>query len=335
VTTLRAHNDRAASAHREDGGGDRDGFDGDPQVRAMRAVWLTMRDEDPPERGLAALLAAARVTAETMHARPTPWQRLVADLRRPPTLALATVMVLVGGAVLLGRRGVDVPAARPDAAGVVTLEPAPPETQAPSRPDIAAGTAVPGELAMQPGAADERPVAAEGSAKDERPAAGGAPVATDLKHTDVGAANAVAPPTPRGPAGPAPGAPTAGSTWNAAGPREPRPPPTREQPRSSDDLDGAASAASNVAPPPDDAVEATKKAATKKAARVEPTITRHDKQQAAPAVSLDQLYKQCEAAARRGDCATVRWLVGRITGSAPSYRTRVAKDSVVAKCLAE
>lgn len=335
MTTPGARNDRAGSAHRQDGDGDRDGFDGDPQVRAMRAVWLTMRDEDPPERGLAALLAAARVTAETMHARPTPWQRLMAGLRRPPTLALATVMVLVGGAVLLGRRGVDVPAARPDAAGVVTLEPAPPETQAPSRPDIAAGTAVPGELATQPGAADERPAAAEGSAKVERRAAGSAPVATDLKHTDVGAANAVAPPAPRGTAGSVPGAPMAGSTWNAAGPREPRSPPTREHPRSSDDLDGAESAASNVAPPPADAVEATKKAATKEADRVEPTITQLDEQQAAPAVPLDQLYKQCEAAARRGDCATVRWLVGRITGSAPSYRTRVAKDSAIAKCLAE
>lgn len=334
MTTPGARNDRVGSVHRQDGDGDRDrdGFDGDPQVRAMRAVWLTMRAEDPPERGLAALLAAARVTAETMHARTTPWQRLLAGLRRPPTLALATVMVLVGGAVLLGRRVVDVPAARPDAAGVVTLEPAPPETQAPSRPDIAAGTAVPGELATQPGAADERPAAAEGSAKVERRVAGRAPVATDLKHPDVGAANAVAPPAPRGTAGSVPGAPMAGSTWNAAGPREPRSPPTREHPRSSDDLDGAAS---DAAPPPADAVEATKEAATKEAARAEPTITQLDEQQAAPAVPLDQLYKQCEDAARRGDCATVRWLVGRITGSAPSYRTRVAKDSAIAKCLAE
>jgi hypothetical protein len=92
----------AGGAHGEAGGaGDRD--DDDPQLRAMRAVWLTMRQEDPPGGGLAELLTAARAKAETMQARPTRWQRLLAGMRRPPVLALATVMVLVGGAVLLGR----------------------------------------------------------------------------------------------------------------------------------------------------------------------------------------------------------------------------------------
>jgi hypothetical protein len=62
-----------------------------------------MPDEDPPERGLADLMAAARVKAETM-ATPSLWQRCVDAMRRPPVLALATVMVLIGGAALISNR---------------------------------------------------------------------------------------------------------------------------------------------------------------------------------------------------------------------------------------
>jgi len=74
------------------------------QLRAMRSVWLSMRDEDPPDGGLVDLLSAARAKAATMRAQPTLRQRLAAWVRRPPALAFATVVVLVGGAVLvLGR----------------------------------------------------------------------------------------------------------------------------------------------------------------------------------------------------------------------------------------
>lgn len=74
------------------------------QLRAMRSVWLSMRDEDPPDGGLVDLLAAARAKAATMQARPTLRQRLAAWARRPPALAVATMVVLVGGAALvLGR----------------------------------------------------------------------------------------------------------------------------------------------------------------------------------------------------------------------------------------
>lgn len=85
------------------------------QLRAMRSVWLSMRDEDPPDGGLVDLLSAARAKADTMRAQPTLRQRLAAWVRRPPALAFATVVVLVGGAVLvLGRsrvhRGADLAA---------------------------------------------------------------------------------------------------------------------------------------------------------------------------------------------------------------------------------
>ncbi len=76
--------------------------DDDAKLKSMRAVWLQMRDEDPPDSGLAELLAAARTKAETL-SQPSWWQRVVALLRRPPVFALATVMILLGGALLIGR----------------------------------------------------------------------------------------------------------------------------------------------------------------------------------------------------------------------------------------
>ena len=76
--------------------------DDDPQLRGLRSVWLSLPDDEPPQRGMAELMAAAREKAEQM-ARPSWWRRVLALLRRPPVLAIATVTVLVGGAVLIGR----------------------------------------------------------------------------------------------------------------------------------------------------------------------------------------------------------------------------------------
>jgi len=68
---------------------------GDPELRAMRTVWLQMRDEEPSGRGLAELLVAARDKASAMQPRPSWWQRVLAGLRRPP--------VVLPWAILLGR----------------------------------------------------------------------------------------------------------------------------------------------------------------------------------------------------------------------------------------
>ncbi len=105
--------------------------------------WLSLPDEDPPERGLAELLAAARVKAEVM-ANPPWWKRLFAAMRRPPVLALATVVVLIGGVIVVGRHhdeaappapSVDLPAGTLDtrARGAVDEAPPPPPPQDPGQ----------------------------------------------------------------------------------------------------------------------------------------------------------------------------------------------------------
>lgn len=346
---------------------DDDVRDDDPKLRAMRAVWLTMRDEDPPERGMAELLAAARVTAEAMQPRPGLWQRLVAGLRRPPVLAFATVVVLVGGAAIVVRRDLEVPARSPADPGVVA-------TATPSRPAAEARSAAPGEVATSPGAMDERAAvtgsaqleladehtrsaerpekAAAGARRDgvgdgavaapavpapvaakpgrKRSAASDAPAGADRKELDVGAADDLQAPVPRGTAAPAPHAPATGTTGKAEGARPPRTEPMRESPRSAGDLDGAVRPSSEESTAAADTGEATKQL------RVEPKAARPDKDdRAAPGGALAQLYQQCEAAARRGDCAAVRQLVDRIAKLDRGYRARLAKGSPVATCLTE
>ncbi|MBV8759408.1 MAG: hypothetical protein JO257_19120 [Deltaproteobacteria bacterium] len=101
--------------------------------------WLSLPDEDPPERGLAELLAAARVKAEVM-ASPPWWKRMFAVLRRPPVLALATVMILIGGVIVVGGHhdtasspapSLDVPAGPLDTRARSTAPEAPPPAPPP------------------------------------------------------------------------------------------------------------------------------------------------------------------------------------------------------------
>jgi len=76
----------------------------DPQLNALRAVWLSMRDsdEDPPDSGVSALMAAARSQASMMAAAKAPWwKRMFEQLRRPPVLALASLVVVIGIGVVL------------------------------------------------------------------------------------------------------------------------------------------------------------------------------------------------------------------------------------------
>lgn len=223
--------DSAVRAAREDADSQ---DDTNAQLRAMRSVWLSMREEDPPDGGLVDLLAAARAKAATMRARPTLWQRVLAVLRRPPALAFATVVVLVGGAVLFIGRGKGMHA------------------------DLAAGSSG----AMKPIAHPAEPIA---------PDVVRAPATIEPPARTEKAVEAMEPHSL--------GAPRAVEVAPAA------PPAVRARP------------------------DAHKQAL------------------------LDQLYKQCVTAARRGDCEAVRKMVGRIAKTDRDYRARVANEKAVVACL--
>lgn len=370
----------ASRARRPDGEDSDDGDDGErderdegPELRAMRSVWFTMRDEDPPEGGLAELLAAARAKAETMQARPTLWQRLAAGLRRPPALALATVLVLVGGAVLLGRRGMDAPVldharapsgmmeADPTASatppvgspradgsfaqGQTVANPAPADERAATRGGSSGDTATPEPAAeveaavkqtMTPDPARSRP-AAVATAGGHR-AADAEPVATAGERPGGFTDDTVVPPAPPPPAHVAPRPePTLPAPSREVSASAPAP----EGASSSGDLAGTARSSRNAPPPADtnDVARQAGKKASNEAKDDEATSLPRDKAAAAPGASpgasISQLYNQCESAAKRGDCAAVRRMVERIARSDRGYRARVAKDSPVGKCLAE
>jgi len=351
-----------------DGDGDEDGErDEAPDLRAMRSVWLAMRDEDPPAGGLTELLAAARAKAETMQARPTLYQRLTAGLRRPPALALATVLVLVGGAVLLGRRSVDAPVRVrvTDPSGIVARAPVAPAAAPAGRPDGVNGSFAQPPIAPATVPADERSATGAGSGGNAVPPEPGAKLEAAGK-SSVTPGSAMGEPAAEAPAGDhraADAAPvviavegSGGVTRNTEAPpvsaghvalrREPTlkapsrgPPPSEAAPEggalTSGDLAGTARGR-NARSPAEDPGEVAKQAgkkATKEAKDDEATNAEHDKQAASPAGSIEQLYEQCESAARRGDCAAVRRLIARITTRDRGYRARVAKDSAIGKCL--
>jgi hypothetical protein len=147
-TPSRSHGIAGRSGGDDDGGGD------DDQLRAMRSVWLAMRDEAPPERGLADLLAAARGKAAALQPPRSRWRRLTGLIRRPPMLALATALVVLGGAALVARWTGDAPDApeRMVTARVPTVASAPEAMGWAAQADSKAGAS-----AAEPGAAGPAP----------------------------------------------------------------------------------------------------------------------------------------------------------------------------------
>lgn len=155
--------------------------DDDGSLRPLRAVWLSMRDEEPPADGMAALLQAARVKADEMKARPSAWQRFVGALRRPPVLALAGVAVLISGAIVLGNRRDAMRAPTEPAAPAVERAPTAPTTEPPAppvaEPAEAAGSAVATDPPPAPMPATPRP--ARKAASKAKPPVEPPPLATE------------------------------------------------------------------------------------------------------------------------------------------------------------
>ncbi len=70
-------------------------------------LFRELPDEDPPDTGMPALMAAATAKAREMRAPPklSLFARFIETFKRPPVLAFATIVVLIGGAVIVKRHG--------------------------------------------------------------------------------------------------------------------------------------------------------------------------------------------------------------------------------------
>jgi hypothetical protein len=306
---------------------DRDEAD-DPIMRSMRSVWVSMRDEDPPTKGLTELLAAARTKAEEMQPKESWWRRTLATLVRPPVLALATVVVLVGGTVVITKRNADselVPVAHAPASSrdelqdrerapdpIVRLDKGEPEKPSGG---FAAGSAAINE--SQPTVVPAPPAETKPpTVRPTRPPANPPNVARDP----------IEPKANQGRGGKFGGEDTTVTGQGTAqGPlvgrtTVPESPPKPGLEIANGDLAGEAA---QDAKSPSIDPSTTKDVGTK--------ITTQPRSGPSP---VEQLVKQAEAAAERKDCPAVRVTVNRIKKlDANVYKDRVVKQAAIARCL--
>ena len=294
---------------------DQDDDDADlKQLKQLRQIWLAMPEEEPPTRGLDALMAAARSQAAAMEPKPSWWKRMLAQLVRPPALALATIVVVAGGAVLVNRHHDDLDATR-----------AMDTTVAPPPAPVAAGSAAPSDRRDEGIASGgEGKAASQDHSPDVQPhVADKAPVATAKPATQPGR-----PPTPKKP----PPAkedrlehrPVEGNDVEVATPKDivlserGRTDPTHATPTS-------------PPPPPPPHADPTPRGGVTKVGGAQLAT---DSQDTTKAESIDSLMRRAREAARRGDCATTKTLAAQIGKlDLGYYRDTVLKDAAVVKCL--
>ena len=318
--------------------------DDDPALRELRAAWRSLPDEDPPERGLAELMAAARVRADEMAAARTPWwKRVGAVLMRPPVLALASVLVLLGGlfVVTSSHQG-------------VSPEPTPIEAPAaPAAVGVAPVAAAEPAVPAVPGAAGAAS-SATGSAMDAIPAAPSAPDnGAPAQHASTAGLVAPRSPAPRSPA-PSSYAP------KSYAPKSYAPARVRSKPEPARHEAGPAAAPEEAPPPPPASLEQEPAAAPPPTAPSPAPVTARaggggaaddaaddgeatgTGQTRGPALKkgtreanpLDDDLAKCRAAAARGDCAAVQALAKRIRArDAAYYANHVESDTALAGCL--
>lgn len=293
----------------------------DPALGSLRAVLHGMRDEEPSDRGLASLMAAARAQAEVMKPAPSWWARLLVTLRQPPVLALASAALLVSGGLVITRHASDLDAT--SSAPAVTAPP--PATASPAAASTLSGSAaVPGIGAL------------------DQPRDG---ASVPPKPTPDTAVRAVVPADPTRPA------PTSGAT-----PMMPTSPEGTARDDARPRRRGAATSArpSDLTPEPApssqpaeaDAIEAglapnTKATTAASAERARPSLD-SDRPATAPVVSppvsaaqIQDWVTRCEQAASRGDCSTARSLARQVEAADSSvFRARLLGHGAVARCLA-
>lgn len=309
-----------------------DDADDDPQLKSLRAVWLAMPDEEPPERGLAELMAAARVKAEAM-AQPSWWQRIVALLRRPPVFALATLMILIGGGLFIAQRREKLEATGPAVQEVAIGQPgaigsaAAPQTivTPPAEPALQSNA----EPAAVPEAApsdDQR----SGVKTDPAPARTKRNAATAVGIQSTGSRGST---TSRG---------------ELDGRKDDARDKASELKLQSEDREEAPVITSDrfASPPPEPKVSAQPKAeasggdgaggaAAPQADSEQPATTSTSTGSTARPSRAPQYIAQARSAAARGDCSAARLLMKRVASEdAAAYRTALAKDASLKKCVA-
>lgn len=311
----------------------------DHQLRQLRQVWVSMREEEevPSDRGMAALMAAARTQAERMKPPEPWWQRVLSTLRRPPVLAFASVAILLGGALAITQRkgAIDAESRATEPAGSPAQAPAPlaPAAGAPAGAGSSASSPPPAAPAAPPTVvADERAPAAEPTragphAHVVKPGPARPMPERQLEaerdRSDQDKADLNKAPIQDGFLEPTTTTASTGESANQDATKGKasvtRAPAVRTQetkvagPRSS----GLASGL--------DEAPATTGAASDAAGPLEASTTQP---------SISQLVKQCETAAARGDCAAVRELARRIASTdAATYKQRVVANSSISRCL--
>lgn len=295
-----------------------DDEDLDSMMGSMRGMFREMPDDEPPVRGLDALMAAARTKAAEMAPEPEKeswWRRTLAMLTRPPMLAAATVIVLVGSTVVLTRRG-DLDTAATERS--VTRD-AEPKTQAP----VAASAERKGKVVAEGGGKVDLRTGEVKKDSNEK-------TEDRLGYGGVPGGPADRPVVTQRPRPPVVARPD-------AVPPEPVPEPVKiERPtvKPTDEEDprivteGGEGLHSNGQQGQDKQPEAP----------TSDSETGTSRPPAAPTggvqVSVPQLVKQAETAAGRKDCAAVRATAERIRKlDANAYKTRVVTQAAIKRCL--
>ena len=264
----------------------------DASLRSMRAVWLSMRDEEPPTAGMSALLAAAAVKADAMREKPAWWERVLAMLRKPPTLAFATVMILIGGAVLVTRTSED-----KQVESMTAATPEPPAVE--HAPATVTSSAEPQQEAQPAPAVEPTPT-----------------------------------PLPPPPPPPNPKDVTRGAKVKPPAQTYKEEVKALEEPAKAEPVAGKEAAGGGFeSPGRDQGVRAPVQSRPEPAPETGDDVLLSDR--SAPATPPnEQLLRQAESAASRGDCAAVKTIAARIQRQDDAfYKQRVLKHAALAKCL--
>lgn len=291
----------------------------DESLSSMRSMWRDMADEEPSDRGMAALLAAAREKADQMRPKESWWAKLVDVLRRPPVLAMATVVVLIGGAVVISQRKDELKTESETAStsrGRDSREPV--ATPAPANDGVVVGPAGSAAPIAEPAADPAPPESVKQNTVRPHPR----PKLDEAKKSTVAPAETKPQTKP-------------GATFDTAVEKPADKSEAKKEPASGalqiasgdeDDMQpkGTAESTSTAPAAPPDHKSVSRKPL--------PSIEGEDR--AAKDSTVAQLIKQCEAAAAKNDCAAVRTIASKIAQQDPqTYRNRVVKNAKVARCL--